>query len=237
MTNASRRGRPADRGHVVEAEREGAARFAMRRIDQPHLAAVGQQPDGDADMAQQAVELGGRRIVPKAGVGFGLISLLHKSSLWPRRGERAHVLEIARREALHVGECLAQIRGQPVNHLGPPPLVHLPLQDHLANIPVERNHRCVGGKNDPQAFFLDALLDSAESVRILLRQACLRGGRRKASLLRLLAPGEPVLQFVALTLTSHTRDSFEPMLSRRYKGSALARTAGTRRYRTWYHRS
>ena len=35
--------------------------------------------------------------------------LLHNRTVGPRRGEGAHVLEVARRETLHVGEGLAQV--------------------------------------------------------------------------------------------------------------------------------
>ncbi|MES1244264.1 MAG: hypothetical protein ABUT39_21845 [Acidobacteriota bacterium] len=66
-------GPSADGGHVVDPEGERAARFAVRRMDQAQLAAVGQEPDGDADVAQEAVELGGRRVVPRSGDGFGLV--------------------------------------------------------------------------------------------------------------------------------------------------------------------
>jgi len=61
-------------------------------------------------------------------------SLLHNCPLCPRRGKRAHVLEIARRESLYVGGCLAQVRSQPVDHLGSPARAILPLEDHPAEV-------------------------------------------------------------------------------------------------------
>ena len=44
-------------------------------------------------------------------------SLLHECPLRPSLSEGAHVLEVARREAFHLGKRLAQVRGQPVDHL------------------------------------------------------------------------------------------------------------------------
>jgi hypothetical protein len=49
--------------------------------------------------------------------------LLHNCPVGPRRREGAHVLEIARRESLHVGKGVEQISGQAVDHPGTPALM------------------------------------------------------------------------------------------------------------------
>ena len=103
-------------------------------------------------------------------------SLLHDCPLRPCRSEGAHVFEVARREALHVGERLAQVRGQPVDDLRTPAFAFLPVEDDAADVPVVQDHRCVGGEDDPQALLLDVPLDLSEGLRVAARQ--LRTRRR-----------------------------------------------------------
>ena len=64
---------------------------------------------------------------------------LHKFAIRPRLGERAHVLEVARRKALHVREGVAQILCQPLNHLGTPVLAALASEDIAANLPIKQH--------------------------------------------------------------------------------------------------
>ena len=77
--------------------------------------------------------------------GYLCSNLLHNCQVGPLGGEGAHVFEVARREALHVGKGLAQVGGEAVHDLGAPALTFLPVQDHPANVPVEQHHRRVGG--------------------------------------------------------------------------------------------
>jgi hypothetical protein len=54
-------------------------------------------------------------------------SLLHNCPIWPCGSKRPHVLEVTRRQPPHVREGLAQIAGQPIDHLRTPTRVRLPL--------------------------------------------------------------------------------------------------------------
>ena len=58
---------------ICEAEGEGAGGGAVRRVQEAQVGAVAQKADGHAGVAQQALELGGRRIVPGAGDGLALV--------------------------------------------------------------------------------------------------------------------------------------------------------------------
>lgn len=94
--------------------------------------------------------------------------LLHKWPVRPGRSEGAHVLEVTRREALHLGEGLAQVRGQTVDDLGSPAGAFLAFQDQAAKIPVEQDHGSVGGQDDAQPLLADALLDLAQGLGVVL---------------------------------------------------------------------
>ena len=105
--------------------------------------------------------------------------LLHNCAVRPRRGKGAHVLEVARREPLHVGVGLAQVGGEPVDDLGAPAGALLALEDHPADVPVEQHHRRVRRHDDAQPLLLDALLDLAERLGVVARQPGARGGTGK----------------------------------------------------------
>lgn len=60
----------AGRDEVAQPERQVAGGLAVGRVDQPELLAVGEQPDGHAARAQEAVELGLGRVAPGAGHGL-----------------------------------------------------------------------------------------------------------------------------------------------------------------------
>jgi hypothetical protein len=101
--------------------------------------------------------------------GIRAANLLHNCQVGPGRREGAHVLEVARRETLHVGKGSAQVGGEAVDYLGAPAGALLPIEDHSADVPVEQDHRRVGGQDDAKPLLLDALLDLPERLRIAAR--------------------------------------------------------------------
>jgi hypothetical protein len=56
-----------DRRHVIDAEGDGAGRFAVWGVNQANSAAVGEEADRDLAVPQQAVELGRGWVLPGAG--------------------------------------------------------------------------------------------------------------------------------------------------------------------------
>ena len=52
-------------------------------------------------------------------------NLLHKFCVRVRLGKSAHVLEIARREAFHLGKGMTKVRHQTIDHFSSPAAVHL----------------------------------------------------------------------------------------------------------------
>ena len=131
-------------------------------------------------------------------------SLLHDCAIRPRRREGAHVLQIAGRETLHVRERLAQVGGQAVDHLRSPTRALLAIEDHPPDVPIEQDHRRVGGQDDAQALLSDARLDGGERRGIVLGQRCARRGRGEAGFGPGAAPCEPALG-IPSALTSQIR--------------------------------
>jgi len=86
---------------------------------------------------------------------------LHDLLVRPGHGERAHVLQVSRRETIHVGKRLAQIEREPIDHLGAPPFFALAREDDLADVPVEMHHRRVRCENGGNARLGDSVLDLA----------------------------------------------------------------------------
>jgi len=101
---------------------------------------------------------------------------LHNSAVGPCRGKGAHVLQVSRRKPLHFRVGLTQVRGEAIDDPGSPAGAFLVIQDRPTDVPVQHDHRRVGGQDDTQPLSLDALLDLAERLRIAARQ--LRTGRR-----------------------------------------------------------
>lgn len=62
--------------------------------------------------------------------------LLHKFRLRKCLGQRAHVLEVARRESTHVGKRCLEIPRQPVDNSGAPALSQLSFDNVPADLPV-----------------------------------------------------------------------------------------------------
>ena len=63
-------------GHRADGERERTGVFLGRRVDEAELRAVGEQADGHAGLAQEALEFFGRRGVPVAlGTGDGFVEV------------------------------------------------------------------------------------------------------------------------------------------------------------------
>ena len=57
--------------HVAQPERDVPGALAVGRVDEPQLVAVGEQADRDAHVAEQPVELRGRRVAPLAARRLG----------------------------------------------------------------------------------------------------------------------------------------------------------------------
>ena len=55
----------------------------------------------------------------------------------PGLGKTAHIFQVPGRETLHLRELVAEVAGEPVDHLRPPSFPLLGVEDRLANLPVE----------------------------------------------------------------------------------------------------
>jgi len=65
--------------------------------------------------------------------------LLHNSRVWPRLGERPHVLQVARREPLHLRKRNVEVGAEPLDDVRPPPFRLLPAEDVAPDGPVEKD--------------------------------------------------------------------------------------------------
>ncbi|MEO8409283.1 MAG: hypothetical protein ABI478_01830 [Propionivibrio sp.] len=100
---------------------------------------------------------------------------MHNFLIRPGGGKGALVLEVARRETIHVREGVAPAGRQPVDDLGAVVLLGLLVQDALANVPIEHEHRADAGQHQPQTLAMDADLDLGQSGRVVGGHV---GGRR-----------------------------------------------------------
>lgn len=80
---------------------------------------------------------------------------LHNFGVRPGGSEVAHVTQVARREARHVGEGIAEIRGESIDDLRTPAFVLLASEDGAPHVPVELEHGGVGGHDGAKARLLD----------------------------------------------------------------------------------
>lgn len=94
--------------------------------------------------------------------------LLHELADRPGSGERPHVLEVSRRETLHLRELPAKIGREAVDDLGPPPLLLLPNEDDLPDVPVQEQHGYVRSHDHPQPFLVDAVFEGSEQLRVVV---------------------------------------------------------------------
>ena len=97
--------------------------------------------------------------------------LLHDSPVRPRLGARAHVLQVARREALDLGERGVQIGTEPVDDMRAPTFPLLPCEDVAADGPVEQNKFCVDRERGLDLRGADAGLQIVEPRGVAGRQA------------------------------------------------------------------
>jgi len=97
-------------------------------------------------------------------------NLLHKFGVGPGHSEGPHVLEVAHREAGHLGEGAAQVLREPVDHLRSPPLMLLAAQDVAAELPVQQHHLPVGGDGRARLRLSDALLHRGEPALVADRE-------------------------------------------------------------------
>ncbi len=70
-------------------------------------------------------------------------NLLHKFIVGPDLGEAAHVLEVTRGEALHIGKLALQICRQAINDLCAPAFPLLPIEDVAADLPIQQDELAV----------------------------------------------------------------------------------------------
>ena len=141
--------------------------------------------------------------------------LLHKSSVRPGGGKRAHVLQVARRQPPHVREGPSEIVGKTIDYPGVPTFPPLPVENRSPYVPVQQHERRVGRQHDTQALLADALLDLGEGGRVVGRQPGARRPDREGRALPLPAPGAPVVRVTRsrLGLCRHPSDS-SPALRR-----------------------
>jgi hypothetical protein len=96
-------------------------------------------------------------------------SLLHKVRLKPRPGKPPHILEISRRESLHLGERCLKVMREAVDHLRAPPLRGLAFQDVAADLPVQQHELLVHRKGGALLGRVNALFEIAEPVCVTRR--------------------------------------------------------------------
>ena len=92
---------------------------------------------------------------------------LHNLPVRPRRSKRSHVLQVARREALHLRECLAQIGRKTIDDPAAPALGALLLQNTAPEIPIQHHHDGIAGEHHAKTFLMDARLEVREPSGIV----------------------------------------------------------------------
>ena len=87
--------------------------------------------------------------------------LLHKFLVWVGLGQSAHVLEIPRRETLHLWERAAKVRGQAVYDFSAPAALVLLGYNVAAHSPVEHDQLTIDGERGLNLSGADALFQVA----------------------------------------------------------------------------
>ena len=70
-------------------------------------------------------------------------NLLHKLLLGPDLGETPHILEVAGREAFHIGKLALQVRCQAIDDFSSPAFLLLPIKDFTADLPIKEDQFAV----------------------------------------------------------------------------------------------
>ena len=96
-------------------------------------------------------------------------NLLHKLLVGVRFGERAHVLQVARGEALHFGEGATQVDGQAVDDFRTPAVLSLSFEDGAPDPPVEQHQSAVDGEDGAHLCGSDALPQVIQEGFIVFR--------------------------------------------------------------------
>jgi hypothetical protein len=97
-------------------------------------------------------------------------SLLDDLRIRPRLGKGAHVEQVGPGKALHLRESIAQILGEPLDHLHAPSLKALPLEDVAADLPVEQHQLPVHAPSGPLLFLMDTGFQLGEPGPVIRRQ-------------------------------------------------------------------
>ena len=100
---------------------------------------------------------------------------LHKLGVRPGLGKGPHVLQVARREALHVRECHPQVMRQPLDDLGTPTLGRLTSQDVAADLPLQQHQFAVHRQRRALLCGVDAGLQLGQPLGIVRRRSGQRG--------------------------------------------------------------
>ena len=93
-------------------------------------------------------------------------NLLHKFLVGPDLGETPHILEVAGREAFHVGKLVLQVRRQAIDHLSAPAFPRLPIEDVAADLPIEQDQFSVNGERGAQLRRLNPALQVCKELRV-----------------------------------------------------------------------
>src|SRR5579875_451818 len=92
--------------------------------------------------------------------------LLHNWLLAPGCGERAHIFQVPRREAFHLGERALQIRRQAVDYFRAPVLALLPREDFAPDLPIEQHQLAINSNRRPELSGLDAALHMRQKLGV-----------------------------------------------------------------------
>lgn len=127
--------------------------------------------------------------------------LLHSLSVRPRCREGSHVLELAGGQPLHLGECLAEVAEEPIDHLGAPTEGLLALPDLASDLPLEQHQLAVHGHRRPHLRRLHPLLERFEDSGVFSR-ARVDLAHDEAPILQPSGSPRPFVQHAAAQITS-----------------------------------
>lgn len=94
--------------------------------------------------------------------------LLHHLLVRPGGRELLHVLQVPGAEALQGGELGFQVPGELVDDLRAPPLLGLPREDALPDVPVQQHQFPVDGQRRPRLRAADAAFQVPEQRRVIV---------------------------------------------------------------------
>ena len=96
-------------------------------------------------------------------------NLLHKFLLRPNLRKPPHVLQIAGRESLHLGECAFEIGRQTVDNLSPPAFALLPVEDVAPDLPVKQDQFSIDREGCTDLSCLNPALQVGKKLCVAVR--------------------------------------------------------------------